>query len=199
MVNVTSREDETALLCIPKHQVDMYSTDAEWETNFFYLLLEMVRYAGLPAAVCGDNTKMPTEFAKLYSEMVSAKVAFPRERRFLDWPVNNSQSGLMGSAALDSDGENDDESVSHSGISRNPPRQINQNNSPVNPDRPAAAVSQLMNGGDLQQFGDLPTRLRDLKAARTKVGELVLANPGHPGRTGFTQDWQGKLRTTRDY
>jgi hypothetical protein len=141
----------------------------------------MIRYAGTPNAVCGDNRKMPKEYTTLYSELMSAKVTFPRERKFLDWPIHANRAGDAASDSLESGDE--DEPQLNNQIRNNPQRPINPGNRPVNQDQSIVSDLRNMNGGDpLQQFGDLPNRLRDLKVIRTKIGEMVLANPGHPSK-----------------
>lgn len=141
---------------------------------------------------------MPKEYAELYSELVSAKVTFPRERRYLDWPQQQNPSALLASAALESGDE--DEPESNSQIRNNPPSRVNPGNLPVNQDRSSPGQSSNMNGGDqLQQLGDLPTKVKELKTVRTKVAEMILANPGHPSRLILIEIWREKQQTTRGH
>lgn len=66
---------------------------------------------------------MPKEYAELYADLVAAKVTFPRERRYIDWPQQQNPSGLLASAALESGDE--DEPELNSQIRNNQPGRVN--------------------------------------------------------------------------
>lgn len=47
--------------------------------------MELIRYWGIPNAVCGENKKLPPGFNNLY-RTVTSKVDIP-QKKFLDWPI----------------------------------------------------------------------------------------------------------------
>ncbi len=60
--------------------------DPEWSENFFYLLLEMIKYWGEKGQ--GQRQGLYVHYAELYNDLRSKQVAFPPGKKFLDWPID---------------------------------------------------------------------------------------------------------------